>query len=231
MDQGILPKDIANYVALHTSAPSEVLEQLDRDTQAKVLRSRMLSGGMQGRLLSFISKMMRPRRILELGTYTGYSAICLAEGLTPDGRLHTIEHNPELEDFAKKYIQMAGFGDQIIQHIGEALEVIPTLEETFDLVFLDADKENYVNYFELLLPKIRTGGILLADNVLWSGQVLNPPDNPDRDLLGIVRFNEYILGQKGIKHLMLPLRDGIMMVEKSEDLPGVHSKFQTHRQG
>ncbi len=212
-----LPKDIEAYASLFSTSESEVLKSLNRDTHAKVLNSRMLSGHLQGRLLSFISRMLRPGRILEIGTYTGYSAICLAEGLDQDGILHTIDHNPELEDFAKEYIRRAGFEKQIVQHIGEAVDILPAIRERFDLVFLDADKGNYVRYFKMVYPKLRQGGILVADNVLWSGKVLGPVGGQDEETLGIVRFNKFIRGHPGVRNLLLPFRDGVMLVEKTTD--------------
>ncbi len=212
-----LPEELEAYAVEHTSDEDKVLAQLNRDTHANVLRPRMLSGHLQGRLLSFVSRMMRPERILELGTYTGYSAICLAEGLAPGGKLHTIDHNAELESFAAKYIAKAGYQEQIIQHTGEALDVIPTLAETFDLVFMDADKVNYVQYFDMIYLKMRKGAVLIADNVLWSGKVLDAEENPDEETEGIIRFNRHMKTHSGIRHLLLPLRDGIMLVEKTEN--------------
>ena len=210
----LIPEFIEEYASAFSSDEPDVLKKLNRDTRAKVLQSRMLSGHLQGRLLSFISRMIEPGRILEVGTYTGYSALCLAEGLTEEGKLHTIDHNPELEDFAADYFRMAGRDDQIIQHVGEALDVIPSLKETFDLVFLDADKINYVRYFDLIFPKLKTGGLVLADNVLWGGKVFDPPDERDEEATGIVRFNQHIRDHKGVRQLLLPLRDGLMVIEK-----------------
>jgi len=210
----LIPDFIEEYASACSSDEPEVLKKLNRDTRAKVLQSRMLSGHLQGRLLSFISRMINPGRILEVGTYTGYSALCLAEGLTEEGKLHTIDHNPELEDFAAEYFRMAGMDNQIIQHVGEALDVIPSLKETFDLVFLDADKKNYVRYFDLICPKLKTGGLILADNVLWGGKVFDPPDERDEEAMGIVRFNQHIRDHKGVRQLLLPLRDGLMIIEK-----------------
>ncbi len=210
----LIPEFIEEYASAFSSDEPDVLKKLNRDTRAKVLQSRMLSGHLQGRLLSFVSRMIKPGRILEVGTYTGYSALCLAEGLTEEGKLHTIDHNPELEDFAADYFRMAGRDDQIIQHVGEALDVIPSLKETFDLVFLDADKINYVRYFDLIFPKLKTGGLVLADNVLWGGKVFDPPDERDEEATGIVRFNQHIRDHKGVRQLLLPLRDGLMVIEK-----------------
>ncbi len=209
-----LPKTIEQYAAAFSSPEGEVLERLNRDTHAKILKPRMLSGHLQGRLLAFISRMVRPQRILEIGTYTGYSAICLAEGLQDGGRLHTIDHNEELEDFVSGYIREAGFEEEIIQHIGEAIDLIPDLNLTFDLVFVDADKENYITYFDMVLPQMRKGGFLLADNALWSGKVLNKPEEMDDETRGIVAFNEYVRDHPGVRNLLLPFRDGMMILEK-----------------
>ena len=210
-----LPKNIEAYASRFSTSESEALKTLNRETHAKVLNPRMLSGHLQGRLLSFISRMLRPSRILEVGTYTGYSAICLAEGSSQDGILHTIDRNPELEGFAREHIVQAGFDKQIVQHVGEALDILPTLRERFDLVFLDADKVNYVRYFEMVYPRLRQGGILVADNVLWSGKVLGPVEGQDEEAMGIVRFNESIQAHPGVRNLLLPFRDGVMLVEKT----------------
>ena len=210
----LLPEDIERYASAFSSPESGILERLGRDTQAKVLRARMLSGHMQGRILAFISRIINPKRILEIGTYTGYSALCLAEGLAADGLLHTIDRNAELEDFAAKYIREAGYEKVIKQHIGEALDVLPEIDDTFDLVFIDADKENYIKYFELIYPKLRKGGVVIADNALWSGKVLMPFEQMDEETRGIALFNEYIRNHKGVHQLLLPLRDGLMLAEK-----------------
>ena len=210
----LLPEDIERYASAFSSPESGILERLGRDTQAKVLKARMLSGHMQGRILAFISRIINPKRILEIGTYTGYSALCLAEGLAADGLLHTIDRNAELEDFAAKYIREAGYEKVIKQHIGEALDVLPEIDDTFDLVFIDADKENYIKYFELIYPKLRKGGVVIADNALWSGKVLMPFEQMDEETRGIALFNEYIRNHKGVHQLLLPFRDGLMLAEK-----------------
>ncbi|TVR43225.1 MAG: O-methyltransferase [Bacteroidia bacterium] len=207
--------DIEKYAMAFSSPEPEVLQRLSRDTQAKILKPRMLSGHLQGRFLSFVSRMLKPRRILEIGTYTGYSAICLAEGLTGDGILHTIDHNAELEDFARVYFKMAGVDHQVKQHIGEALDILPLLDDTFDLVFIDADKPNYIRYFEILYPRLREGAIVLADNALWSGKVLDSEESMDDDTAGIARFNRYIREHPGVYHVLLPFRDGVMLIEKT----------------
>lgn len=209
-----LPKEIENYAAAMSTPEHDLLYQLNRETHARVIKPRMLSGHLQGLLLSFISRMVRPECILEIGTYTGYSALCLAEGLQEGGKLHTIDHNEELEEFTSKYIREAGYDDRIIQHIGEAIDIIPRLNMNFDLVFIDADKENYVNYFNMVLPRMPKGGILLADNALWSGKVLTNPEEMDQETAGVASFNEHVRNHPEVRNLLLPFRDGIMMMEK-----------------
>lgn len=209
-----LPKEIENYAAAMSTPEHDLLYQLNRETHARVIKPRMLSGHLQGLLLSFISRMVRPECILEIGTYTGYSALCLAEGLQEGGKLHTIDHNEELEEFTSKYIREAGYDDRIIQHIGEAIDIIPRLNMNFDLVFIDADKENYVNYFNMVLPRMPKGGILLADNALWSGKVLTNPEEMDQETAGVASFNEHVRNHPEVRNLLLPFRDGIMMIEK-----------------
>ncbi len=208
-------QDIEKYAMAFSSPEPEVLQRLSRDTHAKVLKPRMLSGHLQGRFLSFLSRTIRPKRILEIGTYTGYSAICLAEGLAEDGIIHTIDHNPELEDFARIYFKMAGVDHQVKQHIGEALDILPHLDEPFDLVFIDADKPNYIRYFEIIYPRLRDGGIVLADNALWSGKVLDSEDRMDAETAGIAQFNRYIREHPGVYHVLLPFRDGVMLIGKT----------------
>lgn len=210
----MIPERIEDYARLMSDPESEVLQRLKRETQAKVLKPRMLSGHLQGKLLEMISLMHKPSRILEIGTFTGYSAICLAQGLTQDGLLHTIDHNPELEDFARHFFTQAGLQNKIIQHIGEALDVIPGMNGAFDLVFIDADKENYVTYFEMVFDKMPVGGIILADNVLWDGKIIRVPAPNDSETQGIIRFNQYIRDHKGVQKLLLPHRDGLSLIRK-----------------
>ncbi len=211
-----LPKEIEAYAERMTTPETEILHQLSRETHLKVLRPRMLSGNMQGKLLQFISQMLKPERILEIGTYTGYSAICLAKGLKNNGLLHTIDNNPELEDIIKKYINKAGLQENIVLHIGEALNIIPTLEENFDLVFLDADKENYMQYYELSLAKLNKGGVIIADNVLWNGKVLYEPSKKDIETQSIIELNNHIVNDPRVENLLLPFRDGLMIARKKE---------------
>ena len=211
-----LRKEIEAYAERMTTPETEILHQLSRETHLKVLRPRMLSGNMQGKLLQFISQMLKPERILEIGTYTGYSAICLAKGLKNNGLLHTIDNNPELEDIIKKYINKAGLQENIVLHIGEALNIIPTLEENFDLVFLDADKENYMQYYELSLAKLNKGGVIIADNVLWNGKVLYEPSKKDIETQSIIELNNHIVNDPRVENLLLPFRDGLMIVRKKD---------------
>lgn len=210
----MISNKIEEYARLMSDPESPVLQRLSRETQAKVLRPRMLSGHIQGKLLEFISCLKPSNRILEIGTYTGYSAICLAQGLTPNGLLHTIDNNPELENFARQFFIEAGLEKKIIQHTGQAIQVIPAINEIFDLVFIDADKENYINYFELVYEKLTSGGIVLADNVLWNGKVLEKALPDDRETNGIIRFNEYISKHNGVKKFLLPYRDGLCIIQK-----------------
>lgn len=202
------------YAEAHTSPESVLLATLNRDTNANVLFPRMLSGHLQGRFLSMLSKMIQPKKILEIGTYTGYSALCLSEGLQDGGMLHTIELNPEHEEMIRNYFGKAGAEKKITLHIGNAMKMIPALKETFDLVFIDADKENYFTYFELIFPMLRNGGYILADNALWSGKVLEPVDPNDKETRGIVEFNKKIQADNRVENVLLPVRDGLMIIRK-----------------
>lgn len=208
-----LPENIAAYVEALTSPETEALAKLNRETHAKVLSPRMLSGHLQGQFLSMISHMIQPKTILEVGTFTGYSAICLAQGLQPGGVLHTIDINEELEDMVRGYFAQAGVQDRIQYHIGNALQIIPSLNETFDLVFIDADKINYANYYDLVFDKVRKGGYILADNVLWSGKVVN--EKKDKDTQAIDDYNHKIYNDPRVQCLLLPIRDGIMIARKT----------------
>lgn len=211
-----IPESLDQYAVQHTSAEPELLTQLTRETHQKVLQPRMLSGHYQGRLLSMISKLIRPRRILELGTYTGYSAICLAEGLQLGGELHTIDINEELVDLQKKYFELSDYRDQIHQHLGPALEVIPTLKGKFDLVFMDADKPNYPAYLDIIVDRINPGGILLTDNVLWSGKVVEEIKQDDFSTMALVEFNKRIANDPRLETVMLPIRDGLSITRIRE---------------
>ncbi len=209
-----LPEKIDDYTANHTSAESEVLAQLNRDTHAKVLQARMLSGHVQGRILSTFSHMLKPKRILEIGTYTGYSAICLAEGLAEGGKLHTIDINEELEEMVKSYIAKANMENQIQMHVGNAMEIIPALHETWDLVFIDADKGNYSNYFDLVIDHLRPGGYIIADNVLWSGKVVEKVSAKDLETQALLDFNKKVHEDKRVENVLFPVRDGLMVCRK-----------------
>lgn len=204
-----LPQPIADYVEAHSQAEPELLRQLSRETWQKVLQPRMLSGHLQGRVLSMLSKLIHPRCILEIGTYTGYSALCLAEGLHPDGVLHTIDINEELYDFQRSYFDRSPYGSRIHQHTGDALEIIPTLMETFDLVFIDADKHNYPNYLQLLLPRLPVGAVILSDNVLWSGKVIETLQADDADTRALQQYNTLLNEHPKLETVILPIRDGL----------------------
>ena len=203
------------YSEAHTSSESELLKKINRQTHANILMPRMLSGQLQGRLLSMISHMIRPKAILEIGTYTGYSAICLAEGLRPGGKLITLDINDELEDLVRGFFTEASLTPVIDYRIGNALHIIPTLTDAFDLVFIDADKENYERYYDLVFKLVPLGGFILADNVLWSGKVLD--EKPDKDTKAILAFNEKIQRDDRVENVLLPVRDGIMLIRKISD--------------
>lgn len=207
-----LPDDIAAYVQAHTAAEPELLKKIARDTHAQVLKPRMLSGNVQGRFLSLISKLMQPKVVLEIGTYTGYSAICLAEGLADGGKLITIDINEELENRVRGYFEQADLKDVIDYRIGNALNFLPTINETIDLVFIDADKENYLKYYNLVFDKVRSGGLILADNVLWSGKITQT--KTDKDTRALQEFNNAVVADARVECMLLPLRDGIMMARK-----------------
>ncbi|SEI71525.1 Predicted O-methyltransferase YrrM [Dyadobacter sp. SG02] len=209
-----LVEEIEEYSAAHTEEENALLKSLNRETHANVLSPRMLSGHMQGRFLSMISRMIRPDRILEIGTYTGYSGICLCEGLNPGGKLITIDVNEELESFTRNYFDQTPFKDQIDYRLGNALDIIPTLTDTFDIVFIDADKINYSSYFNLCLDKTRTGGFLIADNVLWSGKVVQQLKKIDKDTQALLDFNRMVHEDPRVSNMLLPIRDGLMILQK-----------------
>ncbi|UXP31255.1 O-methyltransferase [Reichenbachiella agarivorans] len=207
-----LDREIQRYTEGHSSAATPLLERIDRETHLEVMMPRMISGHVQGRILSMFSYMIRPRRILEIGTYTGYSALCLAEGMTVDGRLITVDVNEELEDRVRGYIAASDYAHQIDYYIGKGAELIPTLDETFDLVFIDADKSNYQTYFDLVLPKMRKGGFILADNVLWSGKVVEQVKPNDKDTLALIDFNKSVHDDPRVENVLMPVRDGLMIL-------------------
>jgi predicted O-methyltransferase YrrM len=207
-------KELEDYILAHTETEEQILKDLSRETHVKMLRPRMLSGHMQGKFLKMICQMMNPKRILEIGTYTGYSAISMAMGTSDDCEIHTIDCNDELEHFTRKFIQQSGHEQRITFHIGEALEIIPQLEGEFDMVFIDADKRQYVEYFEAIYPKLKQGGFILADDVLWDGKVLEEVESKDKQTQGILAFNDFIQQDERVENLMLPIRHGLMMIRK-----------------
>jgi len=207
-----LPEEISQYTESHTTPEPDLLSRLNRETWSKMLVPRMLSGHLQGRTLSMLSHMIKPDRILEIGTFTGYSALCLSEGLTETGKVITIDINEEFEDIIKKYINEANAKDKIEIIIGNALSVVPELNEEFDLVFIDADKENYSNYFDLVIDKVKKGGFIITDNVLWSGKVLE--DKADSETQAIKDFNRKMLDDKRVENVLFPIRDGLMICRK-----------------
>ena len=204
---------VQKYVIEHTEEESELLRELERETNVKIYHPRMLSGHLQGKLLKMFSMRIAPYRILEIGTYTGYSALCLAEGLLPGGILHTIEINDELEEFIRLYINRSPLSSKIKLHIGNALNIIPGLDETFDLVFIDGDKREYLEYYQAIFDKVRQGGFIIADNVLWNGKVFNENEN-DEFTKSIRTFNDYVHYDTRVENVMLPLRDGMMILRK-----------------
>ena len=207
-------KEIYNYIDNHSSDESDILYELRRETELKCLNPIMLSGKIQGNFLAIISKLIKPFNVLEIGTYTGYSTLCIAKGLNPAGMIHTIDKNEELLQIQNKYFEKSGLRNQIKQYTGDALAIIPKLKFNFDMVFLDADKENYVKYLELISPILKPGGVLLTDNVLWHGKILESPENQDRVTRLIDNFNKKILEDKSLKTVMLPIRDGISLTLK-----------------
>ncbi len=205
---------LQDYVEEHTEDEPQLLAELTRETWQKVLQPRMLSGHFQGRLLSMISKLVQPQSILEIGTYTGYSALSLAEGLGEDGVLHTIDRNEELYDFQRKYFNRSAYAKQIIQHIGDAQHIIPQLETNFDLVFIDADKSSYSLYFDLIIDQLNSGGLILSDNVLWSGKVVEALDPKDKDTKALLAYNRKLKEDPRVETIVLPIRDGLTLSRK-----------------
>jgi predicted O-methyltransferase YrrM len=205
---------LLEYAEAHTTPELPLLAKLNRETHLSQVYPQMLSGHLQGTLLRMISHMMKPKRVLEIGTFTGYSAINLAIGIPDDGMVHTIEVNPELEDGIRRYISEASMNDKIILHIGEALMIIPALDELWDLVFIDADKPNYLGYYNMVLSRMRAGGFIIADNVLWDGKVTGDPAKMDKDTRGIVAFNQFVHQDERVENVILPIRDGLMIIRK-----------------
>ena len=204
-----IPDKIYKYVVQHSEQEPKLLQQLNKETWQKIMNPRMLSGAYQGRLLAMISKLINPENILEIGTYTGYSALCLAEGMQKNGKLITIDINEELEDFVRDFFDKSEYGNQLHQKIGKAIEIIPSLKEKFDLVFIDADKSNYVNYFNLIIDKMNKGGVILSDNVLWSGKIVEKVEAKDKDTKALLEYNKLLAEDNRIETIILPIRDGL----------------------
>lgn len=209
-----LPEAINQYVENNSEKEPQLLNELNHETWEKVLNPRMLSGHFQGRVLSMLSHMIQPENILEIGTYTGYSALCLAEGLQKGGSIHTIDINEELTSLVKKYIAKTNLSEVIHYYTGNALDIIPTLNQKFDIVFIDADKTNYSNYYNLVFDKVNQGGYIIADNVLWSGKVIEPEENRDDDTKALVEYSKMVMKDKRVQPLLLPIRDGLMIARK-----------------
>ncbi|MHC5353462.1 O-methyltransferase [Myroides sp. LJL115] len=201
--------ELENYATTHSENEPDLLAQLDIETHQKILQPRMLSGHFQGRFLSIISKLIRPENILEIGTFTGYATLCLAEGLRENGHIDTIDIKEELIDFQRKYFDLSGQGEQITQHLGSAIDIIPTLDKKYDLVFIDADKPNYINYFHLVMKKMNKGGVILSDNVLWSGKVLEEIKDNDKSTIALNEYNRLLQEDPRIETVLLPIRDGL----------------------
>jgi caffeoyl-CoA O-methyltransferase len=204
--------DLENYIEAHTSPEDELLRELRRQTHLKILRPRMVSGPVQGQLLTIFCRMIRPESVLEIGTFTGYSAICMARGLEQNGHVDTIERDDELEDFIRPWFLKAGLEEKITLHIGDALKVLDSIDKTFDLVFMDGDKREYPAYYETVLPKIKPGGYLLADNILWNGKVTQPLEAGDEYTRGILQFNKMVKDDPRVEQVILPIRDGLMVI-------------------
>ncbi len=204
-----ISQELEDYIEQHSEKEPALLAALNKETYQKILLPRMLSGHFQGRVLSMLSKLIRPVNILEIGTYTGYSALCLCEGMQDNGQLHTIDIKEELVDFQRKHFDKSPWGNQIVQHLGEATDIIPNLDLQFDLVFIDADKENYINYFEMIVPKMNKGGIILSDNVLWSGKVLEPLQKNDLSTKTLLEYNQLLKNDSRVETVLLPIRDGL----------------------
>ena len=209
-----LDKELEKYILEHTDKEDELLKELDRETNLNVLRPRMLSGHLQGKILEMLSKMVKPTSILEIGTYTGYSAICLAKCLQKGGQLHTIEINDELEEMSSRYFARAGLSSVIKQHTGDAREIIPKIKSNFDLVFIDGDKRDYLEYYNLIIEKLNPGAFIIADNILWSGKVVEKVIEKDEQTIGLIKFNKKVKEDARVNKVILPFRDGLMLIQK-----------------
>lgn len=206
--------ELEEYILTHIDKEDELLANLDRDTHLYHLRPRMVSGHLQGRILKMFCRMIRPKRILELGTFTGYSALCLAEGLCEGGEVHTIEIDDEIEDFTRSHLARSPYGNRIKLLIGDVVDIVPTLTDTYDIVFIDANKRDYLKYYELVLPKVRPEGFILADNTLWDGKVVTNPHSRDAQTVGIEQFNDFVATDNRVEKVILPLRDGLTILWK-----------------
>ena len=205
---------IEDYILRHSDEEGELLSRLNRETHVKLLRPRMLSGHLQGRILKMLCRMIKPRYVLELGTFTGYSALCMAEGIVPDGEIHTIEIDDEIEDFTRSYFEQSEYKERILFYIGDAMHIVPSIDRVFDLVFIHADKRHHLEYYDLVFDKVRSGGFILADNTLWDGKVVTEPQSRDAQTVGILRFNEMIAADNRVEKVILPLRDGLTLIWK-----------------
>lgn len=207
-------EQINQYILSHIDEEGELLQNLNRDAHVNLLRPRMLSGHLQGRVLKMLCRLVQPRYILEIGTYTGYATLCLAEGAADDAQIHTIEVNDELEDFIKKHLYKSKLKDRIHLHLGDAMEIIPSIDRMFDLVFIDANKRTYVEYYDLIFDKVRPGGLIIADNTLWDGKILETPKASDKQTIGIQKFNDMIAKDTRVEKVILPMRDGLTLIWK-----------------
>lgn len=206
--------ELEEYILRHIDEEGDLLHNLNRDAHVNLLRPRMLSGHLQGRLLKMFCRLMQPKKILEIGTYTGYATLCLAEGATDDAEIHTLEVNDELEDFIMKHLHKSKLEDKIHLHIGDALQIIPALDVIFDLVFIDANKRHYCEYYNLIFDKVRSGGLIIADNTLWDGKVLETPHHTDKQTIGIQEFNDMVAADERVEKVILPMRDGLTLIWK-----------------
>lgn len=209
-----IDENLLKYAEDHSASEPEILQKLNRETHLKVMQPRMLSGHLQGRILSMFSKLLQPKTILEIGTYTGYSALCLVEGLQPDGILHTIDNNDERESMLQRYFSEANAQEKIKIHTGDAIDILPNIDGPYDLVFIDADKINYLNYFKMVIDKVRPGGLIIADNVLWSGKVLETPKPGDKDTKALTEYNRIVAADSRVETVLLPVRDGLSVARK-----------------
>ena len=205
---------LEEYILSHIDDESDLLKQLNRDAHVNLLHPRMISGHLQGRILKMICRILNPQYILEIGTYTGYAALCMAEGAPDDAELHTVEVHDELEDFILKYLHQSKLKDNVHLHIGNAEEIIPDIDCMFDLVFIDANKRHYIEYYNLIFDKVRKGGLILADNTLWDGKVLDTPRQSDKQTIGILEFNDMLMNDDRVEKVILPVRDGLTMIWK-----------------